>query len=194
VSGNESSALIEETKRHWLRQILSLVVGIVFLVVSGVILVDRIASVIDNPIELSGHGTSAVQLSTSTQTIYVGCNDDIQCSPLSVDNIHVVDSTNHVKVPIIPDLGIDHESFHEHPWLSVASFAAAKRGRYLITIDDTRNGEYALLLAQVEFLHVIAPLVLTTVLRLVGVGLGIAALLDLARVGRRRSRGQTSAQ
>jgi hypothetical protein len=184
-------SLDELPDRPLLRRSLSLIVGVVLLIVSGVLLVDRIASVIDHPVTLTGRGATSVQLPPSTQTIYTGCDDSLQCSPLSVSDIKVVGTESHVRVTIIPDQGIDHESFQDQPWLSVASFKVSAKGRYLITLGGRRDGRYAVSLAQVEFLHVIAPLVVTTVLRVIGVGLGIAALFELSKMGRRRERRRT---
>jgi hypothetical protein len=192
IRGHESATVAEGTGRIWVRQVLSLVLGVVLLTLTGVILVDRLASVLDHPTSLVGHGSTTVQLAASTQTIYTGCNDNLQCSPLAVANIRVVNLEDHESVPVVPDIGVDHESFHEHPWLSVANFTVATKARYLISLGGRPNGEYALSLSQLRVLHVIAPILVTAILRLIGLGLGIAALRDLATIRRRRYRRSAS--
>jgi hypothetical protein len=85
-------------------------------------------------------------------------------------------------------VGIDHESFHEHPWLSVASFKVPLQGRYLVELSGQTRGQYAVSPAQIEIVREIAPLVVTTLLRLIGVGLGLVALVELYRRDNRRRR------
>jgi hypothetical protein len=89
----------------------------------------------------------------------------------------------------LSDVAVDHQSFHEHPWLSVASFTVALHGRYVVTLGGEKSGQYVLALSQVQVLHQMFPLVAALLWRLTSAALAVVALYE-AFVFRRGIRGR----
>jgi len=183
----DAAAIVEDlsSRRSWWSRVPSIALGVIFLAVSGVVLVQRAESFIGRDVTLRPVGSTLVRLPASSQTIYASCGDLMNCSSLTPGQIRVTQNWDHVSLPIIPDVGVDHESAGDHPWLSVATFHAPRRGEYAITLSGDPRGHFGLFRAQVDVLHALAPLMVETMIRLIGVGLGIAALWELAKRRRR---------
>ena len=134
--------------------------------------------------------TTSVELSRSTQTVYTGCGDDLNCSPLTPSDITVIVATTHATLAVTRDLGVDHQSFDGHPWLSVANVSIPATGRYLVTLKGSARGQYRIALSQSAIFRAVLPMIGTVIWRVIALWLASVAIYEtffFRRVRRNRT-------
>ena len=181
------ASLLEPSTPNWPVRIVSLVLAVTFLVLSIVQLAQRAIPLVEDATHLSGRATTSVELPKSTQTIYTGCSDDLNCSPLEPSEIRVTSFATHVRLEVTDDQGVDHESFDGHPWLSVANVRVPTAGRYLVTLGGSAHGQYRMALSQSAIFRAVLPLIITVLWRMTALWLGGVALYETFFFRRRRT-------
>ncbi len=169
-------------------RIVSLIVGIALLLLSVVQLAEWAIPLVEDSTRLVGRATTSVELPRSTQTIYAGCDGDLNCSPLDPSDIKVTSTTTHTTLEIVDDQGVDHQSFEDHPWLSVANVRVAVTGRYLVTLGGTASGQYRIALSQSTIFQIVLPLIGTVVWRVIALWLTGVAIYETFYFRRPRKR------
>lgn len=186
-------ALLEPTIAIWPVRFAAVTLGLILMVLSLVQLAQRAIPLIDDSTHLRGQSTTMVELSRSTQTFYVGCSDDLVCSPLAPSDITVISTATHTAVPVVADEGVDHQSFHEHPWLSVANANFTVSGHYLVTLGGAVSGEYCMALSQSEVFRTVLPMIGLVVWRVIALWLAGATIYEalyFRRIRTKMSRGE----
>lgn len=163
----------------WARRSISIAVGIALLVATFVNFFVRLERLLNPIAVVTSRHSATVKLPPGHFTVFASCTRDVVCDYGAFTDVTVTDVATDRKVTITDDTGVDHQSFNEHPWISIANLVITENGVYQFKMDQTALGHYALGRAAPDIWQAMFPLIAELLWRIVAVWLSVAAIREV---------------